>query len=90
MFKRPQKERIPVPLGRGILADNRPTLFDAEKDQIFQPETNISAETAPSRGRSLMIYSTHSAGLLRSIRPRRGGRAAECGGLLTPMGHIAI
>ena len=30
----------------------------------------------------LMLYSVHSADTLRSIRPRRGGRAAECGGLL--------
>src|SRR6267143_7042545 len=29
-----------------------------------------------------MIYSCHSVDLLRPNRPRRGGRAAECGGLL--------
>ena len=38
----------------------------------------------------LMIYSGHSDDLLRPSRPRRGGRAAECGGLLTPTGHFAI
>jgi len=81
MFKTPERKEFPSRQG-GILADNRPTLFDGRNGQIFQPETNISTKTAPSCGRSLMIYLNYSADLLRSIRPRRGGRAAECGGLL--------
>src|SRR5229473_2916040 len=40
------------------------------------------AKTDTVYGFCLVIYSIHSAALLRPNRPRRGGRAAECGGLL--------
>ena len=63
MFKRPERKEFPSRVG-GILADSRPTNFDAKKGQIFQPETNISAKSAAWCGRSLMIYSGHSADLL--------------------------
>src|SRR6266436_437561 len=66
----------------GILADNRPTMFDAKNGQMVSRKP-ITSPNCPHLRARLVRYSGHSSDLLRTIRPRRGARAAECGGLLT-------
>src|SRR5216683_4064240 len=66
----------------GILADNRPTRFDAKNGQMVSRKP-ITSPNCPHLRARLVRYSGHSSDLLRTIRPRRGDRAAECGGLLT-------
>ncbi len=80
MFKTPERKEFPSRHG-GTLADNRPTLFDAKKVKWSAGKTS-PPETDPFCDFRSMIHSCHSVVLLRPNRPRRGGRAAECGGLL--------
>ena len=89
MFKTPERKEFPSRQG-GTFADNRPTPFDARKPQMVSRKRTISAKTGPSCDVHLMLYSGHSADLLRPNRPRRGGRAAECGGLLNPPALFAL
>jgi hypothetical protein len=65
--------------GHSLTAD--PPMFDAKTGQMVSRIATFLLHL-PRLCRTLMIYLRHSADLLRSIRPRRGGRAAECGGLL--------
>src|SRR6266403_5126511 len=82
MCKATEMEDFPSRRG-GTLADNRRTPLDVKSGQMFWwnrkflPKKNCLLTTP-----RLMLYSTNSAALSRPIRPRRGGRAAECGGLL--------
>ena len=77
-----RKGRSPVS-GDGTLADNRPTLFDEAKREMINSQNRLLGQIlAPLCISLLVLYFGHSADSSRSIRPRRGGRAAECGGLL--------
>jgi hypothetical protein len=81
MFKTAERKEFSSHRGR-ILVDNRPTLFDAKKGQIVSWNQSLPPSNCRIYEHGLMLYSDHSAVLLRPDRPRRGGRAAECGGLL--------
>jgi len=69
--------------------DNRPFLFDARTFQMVSPTPAFLARTRP--------FVTFANDILRPFgrfarpnRPRRGGRAAECGGLLDPPALLAL
>jgi hypothetical protein len=82
LWSKHPKGKNSCPARGGTLADNRPTLFDAKKGQMVIRKLTFLAKTDPVGEPYLVVYSGHSTDLLRPNRPRRGGRAAECGGLL--------
>ena|SRR6266566_4784382 len=63
----------------GVLADNRPTLFDAKKGQMVSQSDSIQSKPSPFVN-SVWCYTQGARPIcFRAIRPRRDGRAAECG-----------
>src|SRR6267378_433726 len=81
MCKAPEMEDFPSRRG-GTLADTDPLLWTLRTAKCSGGIESFWRKNCPLTAARLMLYSTNSAAVSRSIRPRRGGRAAECGGLL--------
>src|SRR6266850_4848742 len=81
MCKATEMEDFPSRRG-GTLGDNGPIALDVKSGQMFWWNREFWQKNCPLTTTRLMLYSSNSAAIFWPIRPRRGGRAAECGGLL--------